>query len=105
MTEEITMNCYQWNPRGKPTPKASGVLEVSKVTALVAQVEALSKKIDSLSLLKLVTIMAYETCEKGHTIIDCLIVGVGPGPNKQLDFVGSALHPQGNPFSKPYNPL
>lgn len=41
----MEMNSYQWTSRGK-TMKAMGVFEVDAVTALVAQVESLSEKID-----------------------------------------------------------
>lgn len=59
LIKNIAIRNYQWNSRGKQTSKIAGVLEVSKVTALVAQVEAMSKKIDSLLLLKVVTVMAF----------------------------------------------
>lgn len=43
----MEMNSYQWTSRGK-TMKAMGVFEVDAVTALVAQVESLSEKIDGM---------------------------------------------------------
>lgn len=60
--------------------KASGVLEVSEVTTLVAHLESLRKKIDSLYLPKPVTFMACEKCGGGHMVNDCSIVGVADGP-------------------------
>ena len=43
--------------------------EVSEVTTLAAQVETLNKKIDSLSVQKTTTVMAYDTCGGGHTAL------------------------------------
>ena len=74
MIEEIVINNYQWNSRGRLTPKAADVQEVSEDTALAAQVETLNKKIDSLSVQKTAAVMAYDTCGGGHTALDCLIV-------------------------------
>lgn len=56
-----------------------------------AQVEALSKKIDGLSLLKSITVMACDTCGGGHTSIDWQIVGVAHEAIEEIDFFGSAL--------------
>lgn len=57
------MNNYQWNSRGRLVPKAACVLEVSEVTVLAAQVKALSKNIDCLSLQKPIIVMTCKTCE------------------------------------------
>ena len=75
MIEEIAINNYQWNSRGRLAPKAAGVQEVSEVTALATQVETLNKKIDNLSVQKTAAVMAYDTCGGGHTALDCPIVG------------------------------
>lgn len=44
--------------------------------------EALSKKIDSLALPKLVAIMACETCGGGHMVINWPIIGAMHGPSE-----------------------
>ena len=69
-----------------------------------AEIEVLSKKIASLSLLKPAAIISWETRRGGHTVTDYPIVGAVPGANEQVNFVGSALHPQENPYSNTYNP-
>lgn len=57
MIKEIAMNNCQWNSRRKSVGKLIGMIEVSEVTTL-AQVEALSRKIDNLSTQKPDAIMA-----------------------------------------------
>lgn len=66
-------------------------MKVSEVIAVPAQIEALIKKIDNLSLLKTAAVMACDTCGGGHTSTDCSIVGAAHGPTVQVNFVGSAL--------------
>ena len=48
---------------------------MSEATSLAVMVESFSKKIDRLSVLKLVALMACETCGGGHTVSECSIVG------------------------------
>lgn len=76
---------------GKLVTRAVGILEVNEVTGLAAQVEALDKKINGLSLQKSAIIMACDTCVEGHTATDCPIVRDVHRSTEQLDFVGSAL--------------
>lgn len=52
------------------------MLEISEVIVLATQVEALCKRIDSLSLLKPTTVMACDACGEGHMVTDCPIVGI-----------------------------
>lgn len=47
--------------------------------------------------------MISETCGGGHMVTDYPIEEVVPGHRKQVDFIGSALRPQGNPCSNTYN--
>lgn len=62
--------------------KPAGMLEVNKVTTITAQVEALGKKIDSLSTHEPSIVMACDTCGEGHSSTDCPIIGVAHGPTK-----------------------
>lgn len=57
MIEGIAMNNYQWNSSGKSVGKLVEMIEVSEVTALTTHVEALSRKIDNLSIQKSATVM------------------------------------------------
>lgn len=85
------MNYYQWNSGGKLVAMLAGMIEVSEITALATQVEALSRKIDSLSTQKSATVMACDTCGEGHASLDCPIVRAMHGPIEQVDFICSAL--------------
>lgn len=49
LIETMTANNYQWPTTRMTQPMASGVLEVDGVTALTAQILALSKNIDALT--------------------------------------------------------
>lgn len=60
--------------------------------------EALSKKIDSLSIQQSASVMVYDTCGEGHASTDCSIVGAAHRPSEQVDFIGSVLRQQGNPL-------
>lgn len=73
----------------KVTYQGDWALEVSEVIALATEVEALSKKIDSLSHPKSMIVMACERCGEKHMAIDCPIVGAMHGPTELVDFVGS----------------
>lgn len=77
--------------------KAAGVFGVDAVTAFVAQVESLSRKIDGMMTLRAVTIMVFETCSGGHATNDCLIVSTSSGQHEQVDFVSGMNWPQWNP--------
>ena len=50
--EEMTMNSYQWHSSKAKSSKIARVYDVDVVTALVVQVETLSKKIDGLAVTK-----------------------------------------------------
>lgn len=67
------------------------MIKVSEITALAAQVEALSQKIYNLSIQKLARVMACDTCGREHILTNCSIVKATHRPIEQLDFVGSAL--------------
>ena len=49
LLEEMASNSYQWPTKRIPVRKASGVREVDAFTAIVAQIEALNKKIDNMN--------------------------------------------------------
>lgn len=58
------------------------MLEVSEVTELVAQVEAFSKKINSLLPLKVVIVMACKTYGARHVVTNYPTIGPTHGPNE-----------------------
>lgn len=66
LIDEIAGNNYQWNSRGKLVIKPARMIEVSEVSALAAEVEVLSRKIDNVSSQKSAIVMACDTCGRGH---------------------------------------
>ena len=47
LLDEIASNSYQWGSDRTTTKKAAGIYEVDIVTAIQAQVDALSKKLET----------------------------------------------------------
>lgn len=72
------INSYQWTFRGKIVNTA-GIFEVDGVTALAAQVESLSKKINGMMSPRVASLMFCETCIRGYPTNDCPIVGASMG--------------------------
>ena len=70
---------------------AASVPEVSEVTRLAIQIEALGKKIHSLLVQKTIAVRASDTYGRGHTVLDSPIIGAGPEPTEQVEFLGSAV--------------
>ena len=77
------------------------------IRVLVAQVEALIKKFDSLRAPRAAMMMQCDTYNGGHASFDCPIVVVisssSPSLVEHVDFVSNANRPQENPYSNSYN--
>ncbi|XP_050915581.1 uncharacterized protein LOC127130652 [Lathyrus oleraceus] len=103
LVENMAQNHFQWGGERdaveKSTPK-SGMYEVNNIDRVNAKVDALTQKIESLTITPATTVAAItpnsELCgTPGHTNVDCqLLVGV---PTNQINYA------QGNPYSNTYN--
>ena len=96
------MNSYQLTTCEKE--KVVGIHEVDTVISLATQVEALSEKVDILTIPRIALVMHCEGFGGGHSQIDCPITVVSSTPVEQVNFVGNAMRGQSNPFTNIYNP-
>ena len=95
LIKEMAMNNYQWHTvRSKPN-KPAGVYDVDAVTGLAMQLDALSKKIEGMSMVQQPTqVLHYELCDGGHGSQEC---------TETMNYIGNAPHSQNNPHSNTYN--
>ena len=95
LIEEMAMNNYQWHTvRSKPT-KPAGVYDVDAVTGLAIQLDALSKKIEGLSMVQQpAQVACCEICGGRHISREC---------TETVNYMGNAPHSQNNPHSNTYN--
>lgn len=83
--------------------------EVDSNTALVAKVDALTRKLDELvsngqgASSSSRTILFCEKCGGGHETTECPIVISGVALVEQVDFVVGGQKNQGNPYKSTYN--
>ena len=74
LLEEMALNSYQWQTERGVVKKASGVHNVDTYTALSAQIDALTKKIDSMNTSAgSVQVMSCELCGGGHHSVECQV--------------------------------
>ncbi|XP_056169350.1 uncharacterized protein LOC130138655 [Syzygium oleosum] len=72
LLEEMASNSYQWPTERIPVRKASGDREVDAFTAIAAQIEALNKKIDNMSVSGMkIQNMTCDFCGGGHVNTEC----------------------------------
>lgn len=103
LIENMAQNHFQWGGERaaakKSTPK-SGMYEVNGIDRVNAKVDALTQKIESLTITPAAIVVAItpnsELCgTPGHTNVYCqLLVGI---PTDQINYA------QGNPYSNTYN--
>src|SRR5262249_31434778 len=87
LIDEMAPNSYQWKVDRTATKKQAGVHNVDAVTALVAQIELLNKKIDGISV---GTVMMCEMCGvNGDKSIDCQAGNPFAQPIEQVDYAGN----------------
>ena len=109
LIEEMATNNYQWHTvRGK-VGRQSGVHQVDATTALAAQVELLTRKIDKMQMPTQTT--SCEFCGGPHFSSNCNAGGMfathGSSNftnHEQVDYMGNASRQQNNPYSNTYNP-
>ena len=78
--------------------------DVDVITALVIQVEAMSKKIDRLLVVKqLAQVMQCDLYGVGYGNQECQAIKSLTMPSEHVDYVGNTSRPQNNPYSKTYN--
>ena len=104
LIESMTHNHYQWGSERtsveKPQPKG-GMYELSSFDHVNAKVDALTQKIENLTITPAATVAAVApNCEicgvPGHVALECqLLTGIS---TDQVNYA------QGNPYSNTYNP-
>ena len=89
--EDMAANSYEWSHGRGREKRAAGVLEVNVATTIMSQVEALSRKIDGLTI-----------SQQQLAVVDPL--GVEEAQAEHVDYLGNPIRPQNNPYSNTYNP-
>ncbi|KAK1439692.1 hypothetical protein QVD17_05512 [Tagetes erecta] len=98
MLERVAAKSYSSHaPRSRTS--RHGVHQVDSYTALTAQLEALSTKVDQMQVNRVHT--CCELCGGPHPGSDCQM---GEMMHEQVDFMGNQTRPQNNPYSNTYNP-
>jgi hypothetical protein len=85
LLDEIASNSYQWGSERASTKKA-GIYEVEALTAIQAQIVALSKKLESQTVNVVSTPSPCNACGGPHNNGDC--VNMQPQP-EQVNYVGN----------------
>ena len=107
LIEEMATNSYQWQSDRSQPRKAAGIHSLDSVTSLSAQIEALNKKIDKMSMTAPAMQVQGVQCDQyggGQRNIDCQEGSSFSQPNEQVDYVGNFPRQQNNPYSSTYNP-
>lgn len=87
LLEEMAANNYQWPSERTLARKPVGVHEVGQLTALTAQVAALSRQIGQMNVNAIATpTVTCEFCGEGHSSIECTI---GNPTIEQMQYVGN----------------
>ncbi|KAD4586318.1 hypothetical protein E3N88_23919 [Mikania micrantha] len=100
LLEQLAANNHQWQATRGRTPK-QGVHQVDDYTSLVAQVEAMTRKINQMQMNQVQTWCDF--CGGPHLSVNCQ-AGNLQTSREQVDFMGSQNRPQNNPYSNTYNP-
>ncbi|KAD6795802.1 hypothetical protein E3N88_06698 [Mikania micrantha] len=94
----MAMSSYQYPTRGKATVQKSGVLPVDSNTALVAQVEALTKMVKDLQSKENAK---CEICRGGHDTRQCPMLT--NDSHEQVRYAGNFNRGPGNAYGNSYN--
>ncbi|KAD3069042.1 hypothetical protein E3N88_36922 [Mikania micrantha] len=94
----MAMSSYQYPTRGKATVQKSGVLPVDSNTALVAQVEALTKMVKDL---QAKGNAKCEICRGGHDTRQCPMLA--NDSHEQVNYAGNFNQGPGNAYGNSYN--
>ena len=105
LIEEMASNSYQWQG-DRHVKKQTGAFTVDTNTVILGQLEALSKKVESLMAInKSPPSLTCDLCGKiGHLSNDCQEGNPFSPEFEKANFVGSSNRQQYNPYSNTYNP-
>ena len=105
LIEEMSANIYQWpSERTKSRKSVAGVHELDAITALTAQVSALTKRLDACGMgtsgINAIqsSFISCEECGGGHATDSC------PGNQESVQFVANYNRQRNDPYSNVYNP-
>ena len=87
------MNSYQWHSSIAKPSKPTHVSNVDVLTALVVQVETLSKKIDELLVTKQQALIMQRDLCGGHGNQECQALKSLIMPSKHVDYIRNAPRP------------
>ena len=88
--EDMATNNYEWSHTRSREKRAAGVLDVDVATTIMSKVEALSRKIDNLSV-----------SQQQLAVVDPF--SSEEACTEQVDYMGNQSRPQNNPYSNTYN--
>ncbi|KAL5578498.1 hypothetical protein UlMin_020197 [Ulmus minor] len=106
LLEIMAENNNQWYSERVTAKRPAAVHKIDSVNALLAQVAALSRKMDSLSSkLESKPTVECDLCGGNHASIECQVGNPFASPNaEQANYVSNFQRPQNNPYSITYNP-
>ena len=104
LLDKMVSNSYQWPTKIILVHKASRVHEVDAFMAIVAQIEALNKKMYNMSVSGMkIKNMTYDFCDKRHVSTEFQVDTTFEQPNENANFIGNFNISQNNPYSNTYN--
>ncbi|KAH9745008.1 hypothetical protein KPL70_003905 [Citrus sinensis] len=104
LLEEMASNNYQWTSERSMPRKIVRAYNVDVVTALSAQMTALSNKLEHLNVSAIQT-QVCELCGGNHTNVNCQVGSLFASSSaEQAHYVANFQRPQNNSYSNTYNP-
>jgi len=97
LLDEIASNSYQWGS-DRATAKKADIYEVEALTAIQAQIAALSKKLDTQTVNAVATPSPCNVCGGPHNNGDC-----SNWQQEQVNYMGNNNMQNNNPYSNTYN--
>ena len=109
LTEEMTLNNYQWsNERGQPE-RVRGKFYVDSLTLLTAKMDVMTQRLDRLNVNAMNSCASSLTCERcgsyDHVTMNCQVRNLlALFPNEHVAYVNNFQHrPNHDPYSNTYN--
>ncbi|KAH9734901.1 hypothetical protein KPL71_017554 [Citrus sinensis] len=104
LLEEMAFNNYQWSSERSMARKTVGAHNIDVVTALSAQMTALSNKLEHLNVSAIHT-QVCELCGGNHTSVNCQVGSLFASSSaEQAHYVSNFQRQQNNLYSNTYNP-
>ncbi|XP_039143939.1 uncharacterized protein LOC120281068 [Dioscorea cayenensis subsp. rotundata] len=100
LIEEMTSNGYQWSSKRNKSVKVAGIYQVDAITTLAAQVEVITKRLDTIPSISQASRPSCESWGSQGDPCGSYSFDVGAGQTEQVDFVGQNKRYQSNPYRR-----